>query len=332
MELTIFQIDKESGKPISAQLVDCVLNAIEEKKLLPGDRLPTERSLAESFGIARGTVKTAYRKLEAMNLIESRQGSGSFVRRDEGLPIKMRKKKAVGMITDTIAALRELGLATEEIHQLMDICLARGEKGRKSLNVALIYDNPEMLLDFKRQLSYLPGVYLSIFILESITEDRSPEKLLQGFDIIITPTGLFQRIVELLPGLKDRVMEAAITPAAETLVEITALPRGSRIGIISRTNVFLAVVKESLLSFGFREERILSFFEMNYTIDTYFPGGIDVLISFSDAHIFTNPDFDFRNEEFLQKGGKLIVFQHQIERGTLIYIEDRVRRMLNQKS
>ena len=63
MELTIFQIDKESGKPISAQLVDCVLNAIEEKKLLPGDRLPTERSLAESFGIARGTVKTAYRKL-----------------------------------------------------------------------------------------------------------------------------------------------------------------------------------------------------------------------------------------------------------------------------
>lgn len=325
LDYTISPISRDSGEPITRQIVDLVVKNIEMQILSPGDKLPTERELATRFGIARGTVKAAYKKLEQQNIIRTRQGSGSFVIRDEELSQKLRKEKAALLLTRTIAELRELGLSTGEMSHLFDACLA--QEPRSTVSIALVFDSSEVLLDLSRQLSYLPNVSISIFILESITENHDPGELLRGFDIIVTPTRHYEEISQLLPTLSGKIIEAAVAPSSETLVSLTALPRGSRIGIICRTNVFLAAVKALLLSYGFQEESILSFFEMDYTTQTYFPGGIDALVSFPDAHIFTNPEFAFRNEEFWAKGGKIIAFKHQLERGTLIFIEDRVRRV-----
>ena len=47
--------------------------------MLPGDRLPPERVLAENFSVARGTVRNAIQQLESEGLVETRAGSGSYV-------------------------------------------------------------------------------------------------------------------------------------------------------------------------------------------------------------------------------------------------------------
>ncbi len=46
----------------------------------PGDKLPSENELAETFGVSRMTVRQAMQKLKALGLIETRTGSGSYVR------------------------------------------------------------------------------------------------------------------------------------------------------------------------------------------------------------------------------------------------------------
>lgn len=327
MDIRMLVIDRSTGIAISQQIVDGFLDLIETSYLSPGDKLPTERELAEHIGVARGTVKSAYKKLEQLGLIQTRQGSGSFVTRGEELSRKIQHKRAETIVAQTLASLRELGLGPEDIRQLVDAVLTQSAK--RTINLAIIYDNPELLLDFKRQLSYLQGVSLSIFILESITEDHSPESLLASFDLIVTPTNHYQKIAGALPRIQEKIIEAAISPAHETLIELTALPRSSRIGIVCRTNAFLGLVKTMLVSFGFGEENIQSFFEMDYTTETYFPGGIDALISFGDAHIFVDTAFAARNEEFLQKGGKIIAFHYTLDRGTVIYIEDKVRALLS---
>ena len=56
-----------------------------KRKILSGEfqydeRLPAERSIAEQFGCSRGTVRVAMERLEDLNLIERRIGSGTFVR------------------------------------------------------------------------------------------------------------------------------------------------------------------------------------------------------------------------------------------------------------
>jgi GntR family transcriptional repressor for pyruvate dehydrogenase complex len=49
-------------------------------KIVPGDKLPTERELAENFNVNRATVREALRKLENLDLVEIRHGDGLYVK------------------------------------------------------------------------------------------------------------------------------------------------------------------------------------------------------------------------------------------------------------
>ncbi len=77
-EVAMIQLDFESATPVYKQIVEQVLLAVKRGELRPGERLPTERELAASLQVARGTVKKAYKELADHNLIESIQGSGSY--------------------------------------------------------------------------------------------------------------------------------------------------------------------------------------------------------------------------------------------------------------
>jgi GntR family transcriptional repressor for pyruvate dehydrogenase complex len=50
------------------------------KKLRPGDKLPSERELAETLGVSRSSIRDAIRSLELMGMVEPRQGAGTIVR------------------------------------------------------------------------------------------------------------------------------------------------------------------------------------------------------------------------------------------------------------
>jgi GntR family transcriptional repressor for pyruvate dehydrogenase complex len=49
------------------------------KKLQPGDKLPSERELAETLGVSRGSIRDAIRSLELMGMVAPRQGTGTIV-------------------------------------------------------------------------------------------------------------------------------------------------------------------------------------------------------------------------------------------------------------
>ena len=50
------------------------------KKLQPGDKLPSERELAEMLGVSRSSIRDAIRSLELIGMVEPRQGAGTVVR------------------------------------------------------------------------------------------------------------------------------------------------------------------------------------------------------------------------------------------------------------
>jgi len=61
------------------QVVQQILERIHAGEFAPGERLPTERELGELFGVSRGVIREAIKVLGAMGLVESRQGSGTYV-------------------------------------------------------------------------------------------------------------------------------------------------------------------------------------------------------------------------------------------------------------
>ncbi len=74
--------DWSSGKgPLYGRLARAIGSAIESGELAAGARLPPERPLAEALGVSRTTAVLAYRRLREKGLVESRQGSGSWIPR-----------------------------------------------------------------------------------------------------------------------------------------------------------------------------------------------------------------------------------------------------------
>ncbi|ELK47289.1 GntR family transcriptional regulator [Halobacillus sp. ACCC02827] len=53
---------------------------IEEHKLGPGDKLPSERELSEQLHVGRSSIREAFRAMELLGLIETRRGEGTFMR------------------------------------------------------------------------------------------------------------------------------------------------------------------------------------------------------------------------------------------------------------
>jgi GntR family transcriptional regulator len=69
----------DGGDPPYVQLRDAVRARIERGTLLPGDRVPTVRALAEQLDLAPNTVARAYRELESDGWLTGRGRAGTFV-------------------------------------------------------------------------------------------------------------------------------------------------------------------------------------------------------------------------------------------------------------
>ncbi len=72
-------LERESEIPLYEQVERHLRNNIVSGSLAPGTRLPGTRTLAEELGLSRITVKNAYADLESDGLIETREGSGTYV-------------------------------------------------------------------------------------------------------------------------------------------------------------------------------------------------------------------------------------------------------------
>jgi GntR family transcriptional regulator len=118
-----FAIDLRSGVPVYRQLIDQVRGGIASGTLTPGDQLPTVRQLAVDLAINPNTVMRAYRELELGGLLETHQGTGTFISSK-----KMEKKSAerdrqlVQMAGEFAARVGAAGFTLEDlIDRLRDL-------------------------------------------------------------------------------------------------------------------------------------------------------------------------------------------------------------------
>ncbi len=65
--------------PIYRQIMRQITQAIAGGRLRPGEKLPSHRDLAEQIVVAPLTVKKAYDELEALGLLETQRGRGTFI-------------------------------------------------------------------------------------------------------------------------------------------------------------------------------------------------------------------------------------------------------------
>jgi GntR family transcriptional regulator len=74
-----FRLDVHSGVPVYRQLIDQVQAAVASGALAPADQLPTVRQVAVYLAINPNTVSRAYREMEIRGLLDTQQGTGTFI-------------------------------------------------------------------------------------------------------------------------------------------------------------------------------------------------------------------------------------------------------------
>jgi GntR family transcriptional regulator, transcriptional repressor for pyruvate dehydrogenase complex len=122
VELSNLKVKLKDQQTLVEKILLHFKNALISRELKPGDRVPTESSLVESFGVSRTAVREAFKMLAAIGLVESRQGAGTFI-----------AKNVTPLVIDPLVF--SLIIGGETPHELLDV--------RKMIEVGIL----EVLFD-----------------------------------------------------------------------------------------------------------------------------------------------------------------------------------------
>src|ERR1700749_767401 len=100
----LFALDQQSGVPAYRQIIDQVLGGIAAGRLRAGDQLPTVRQLAVDLSINPNTVVRAYRELEIRGIIETQQGTGTFISKQKVKRDDVQRQKRLSQIAGEFVA------------------------------------------------------------------------------------------------------------------------------------------------------------------------------------------------------------------------------------
>jgi len=322
-------IDKSSESPVYRQIIEQISRKLRAGELKPGDRLPTERELAEKLGIARGTVNRAYEELTRSQILESIPGRGSFISAQQDVAETSRKERAVALIAELIDTLRNLRLSYREIRTLIELGILEKERMFEELSIAVVDCNPEALAVFRKQLNFLTTMPLTLFLLDDLAASTEVEKRLSAFDLVLTSARHYTEVLGMAPGIKDKLIQVALSPSQDTIIALATIKPGRKLGIICESRQFRDII-------------------LNKLRDLMIDDGVDVLryaeldqlpLFLADKEVIVVPPSWKQPEgktaqaalqDFTSRGGKLIVFDYQVERGSVIYVEERVRDLLAQ--
>ena len=99
-----FAIDLHSGVPVYRQLIDQARSGVASGSLTAGDQLPTVRQLAVDLSINPNTVMRAYRELELGGLLETQQGTGTFIANKKLEKNSAERERELSQMVGEIAA------------------------------------------------------------------------------------------------------------------------------------------------------------------------------------------------------------------------------------
>ena len=118
-------IDVKSRQPIYEQLYNGIVRLSALGAMLPGEQLPSVRSLAQELGVNPNTVQKAYQLLERDGLIVSAPGKGSFLA-DQGGKLNEKRLKAKETLKQAVEDALASGMSGDEIRSSVETILSGG--------------------------------------------------------------------------------------------------------------------------------------------------------------------------------------------------------------
>ena len=321
---SIFQINAELDVPIYRQLVDSIHAAVKKGELPAGHQLPTVQVLTEELGIARGTAKRAYDELERLGIVEKVQGRGTFVCYQPSNS-GSRKEQAMAAIDSMLNQLDDMGFSPTEINIFLNLKLRERAEQEALVKVAVVECNPENLSQMSEQLRHISGVDLYPYLLDSI--QQYPYKLGEDFDLIVTTAGHADYLESVVP-LKKKVVRVALRLSSDSLAPIIKLRPGKSLGIVGHSQKFAQLLYRTAQVYT--EDVTLHmpvFADSAEEVGQYLTGKDAILVPGSYEHYF-----GMQVVECLRTfRGSLLECTYEMDAGSILYLETKIKRLLEEK-
>lgn len=197
-----------SRKPLYRQIADRILEQIQQGELKPGDALPTESALQATFNVSRVTVRQALKQLTEQHIVESIQGSGTYVKAErvnyDIYQLTSFYEKLADRNVDTHSEVRVFEVIPADDFLQEQLQLAQGSRVWHVKRVRFIKQKPVTLEETWMPLALFPDLtwevmekskYHFIEEVKQMVIDRSEQEL-----IPVMPTEEMSRLLAIDPG------------------------------------------------------------------------------------------------------------------------------------
>jgi GntR family transcriptional repressor for pyruvate dehydrogenase complex len=198
---------------------------IKNKHILSGEKLPAERELADMFGVGRSSVREALRVLQAIGVLERRQGTGTYI--TDGAVQSLRRAENWNRkysFLELAEARRMIEAQTVELSAKnadkkdIQIIKAAFEKHAKMLRLALSAEASILDYDFHRAVAQSTH---NCFLLEMF--DILRENLVSSNYVFLTKDKLINAIAyhkQILDAIKNHDPQTAKKAMIEHLLQV----------------------------------------------------------------------------------------------------------------
>ena len=221
-------VERDSDVPISTQIYWQLAYQIDSGRLLPGARLAPVREMGAALRVNPNTIRAVYRRLADSGYVTSRHGAGTHVA--DRPPQRRGAEALAGIVAEMLRRAAQAGFGADEVAAAA--FAAASERKRPGPKVQVLFaecTNADAGYDAAR----LSEVFADLIDVEGALLDDLPDRLERFHYDLVATTTFHADEAQALVHARLPVVAMLVGPGYLELVhEISALPPGSRVGLV----------------------------------------------------------------------------------------------------
>ncbi|OGF50964.1 MAG: hypothetical protein A2231_06545 [Candidatus Firestonebacteria bacterium RIFOXYA2_FULL_40_8] len=306
-------IIKKNGIPSYVQVEEYLLKRILNREIMPGEQLPTERSLSESLNVSRNTISEAFKRLEKDGVIVSLQGKGTFVKDDLPVPTSSRKEDLLEAIYSVIEKSTRLGFTPEQFMTFVNASVYEYSMKSNKVNILVIDCNEEQVMFFSKYMVKFPFVSVNTVLLDELPKVKD-STLVKNADLIITTIRHEEEVRSIVRG--KNILSIATAPNLEALVQIAHIAKNQKVGLICSGKRFFEIFLKTMETAGIATSNIASIGPKENISE--------FMTKYDNIIVTTLYEKTARNQLKMDDPRNMIVFYYEIDKGSCSIIDTKI--------
>jgi len=247
-------VQRDSDVPISTQIFWQLAYQIDSGRLQPGMRLAPVRELGAALRVNPNTIRAVYRRLADAGYVASRYGAGTVV--TDHPPHRGRPEALAGIVSEMLRRAAHAGFAADEVAAAT--FAAASERKRPGELVRVLFAECTTA-DAGYDAERLNAEFAGSIEAEGTLLEELPERLDRFHYDLVATTTFHADEAQALVGGKAPVVAMLVGPGYVELVhEISALPEGTRVGVVCASDRGAENIAETLSIAGTRGVELIA--------------------------------------------------------------------------